>query len=122
VELYGSRVREIVLRPRIHYGDGSVRISASPDLAVKEDGRPKLVKLGIRKERDNPEVIRVLLRVIYEAANRRMSIDPQDIVYFDIANAARMRGSRTDSDLDTTIENGYALLAQMCRSVASPST
>jgi hypothetical protein len=122
METYGSRIREIIPRPRIYYGDGSVRISASPDLAVREDGRLKLVKLGVRKERDNPEVIRVLLRVIYEAANRRMSIDPQDIVYFDIASAARMRGSHNDSDLDTTIENGYTLLAQMCRASASPST
>ena len=49
------------------YTHGAVRISASPDLAVYEDGKLKLVKLGIKKQADNPEVVRIMLRVIYRS-------------------------------------------------------
>jgi hypothetical protein len=104
--VYGQRKRIVVPRPRIYFTFGRVRLSASPDLAVKEDGRLKLVKLGVTKHGDNPEVIRIMLRVIYQAAMTRFEVDPRDVIYFDIANATRIRGSRRDADLALTIDNG----------------
>lgn len=114
MQIYGGRKREVVPRPRIYYGEGRVKVSASPDIAVMENGRLRLVKLGVRKQKDNPEVIRVMLRVIYRAAHPKLRIDPHDVVYFDIESAARIRGSHSDSDLNIPIENGYALLTKMC--------
>jgi hypothetical protein len=73
----------------------------------------KLVKLGIKKDGDNPEVIRIMLRVIYQAAATRFQIEPRDVVYFNVANAVRMRGSDQDADLATTIDNGCDTLAGM---------
>jgi hypothetical protein len=104
--VYGHRKRIVVPRPRIYFTFGRVRLSASPDLAVKEDGRLKLVKLGVTKHGDNPEVIRIMLRVIYQAAMTRFEVDPRDVIYFDIANASRIRGSRHGADLALTIDNG----------------
>lgn len=114
MDVYGNRKRKVVARPRIYYSFGRVRLSASPDLAVEEGGKLKLVKLGVTKQGDNPEVIRILLRVMYQAAASRFQIEPQDIVYFDIAKAARIRGGHEDADLATTIDNGCDSLAQMC--------
>jgi hypothetical protein len=114
MELYGNRKRKIVPRPRIYYNSGRVRLSASPDLAIEENGKIKLVKLGITKRGDNPEVVRIMLRVIYQAATTRFQIEPRDVVYFDVANAARMHGSDQDGDLATTIDNGCDTLAGMC--------
>jgi len=114
IEIYGNRKRKIVPRPRIYYSNGSVRLSASPDLAIEENGKMKLVKLGITKHGDNPEVVRIMLRVIYQAATTRFQIEPRDVVYFDVANAARMHGSDEDADLATTIDNGCETLAGMC--------
>src|SRR5450432_2895364 len=85
MEIYGRRKRKIVPRPRIYYTHGSVRLSASPDLAVEEDGRLKLVKLGITKKGDNPELVRIMLRVMYLAANADHREQPNDVVYFDVA-------------------------------------
>lgn len=114
IQIYGHRRRKVVPRPRIYFGNGRVRLSASPDLAVEEDGRLKLVKLGIRKKGDNPEVVRIMLRVIYQAALTRFKVEPHDVVYFDVLNAARVRGSHRDADLATTIDNGCDTLAGMC--------
>jgi hypothetical protein len=71
------------------------------------------VKLGVTKDGDNPEVIRIMLRVIYQAASIQYQVEPRDVVYFDIANAARLRGSREDSDLASTIDNGCDTLADI---------
>jgi hypothetical protein len=113
MDIYGQRKRITVPRPRIYYTHGSVRLSASPDIAIQEDGRLKLVKLGVTKDGDNPEVIRIMLRVIYQAASIQYQVEPRDVVYFDIANAARLRGSREDSDLASTIDNGCDTLADI---------
>ena len=113
MDIYGRRKRKIVPRPRIYYKHRNVRLSASPDLAVEEDGRLKLVKLGITKEGDNPELVRIMLRVMYQAANAEYEVQPHDVVYFDVTNAVRRRGSTEDSDLATTIENGCETLAGM---------
>lgn len=113
MDIYGHRKRKIVPRPRIYYTHGNVRLSASPDLAVEEDGRLKLVKLGITKGGDNPEVVRIMLRVMYQAANAEYRVQPHDVVYFDVGNAVRRRSSNDDSDLATTIDNGCDTLAGM---------
>jgi hypothetical protein len=113
MEIYGHRKRAIVPRPRIYYTHGTIRVSASPDLAVQEDGKLKLVKLGVTKDGDNPEVVRIMLRVMYQAANAEYQIQPHDVVYFDVANAAPIRSSRADADLATTIDNGCDTLAGM---------
>ena len=61
INVYGHRKRTTVPRPRIYYTHGFVRLSASPDIALQEDGRLKLVKLGVTKDGDNPEVVRIML-------------------------------------------------------------
>lgn len=113
IDVYGDRKRKIAPRPRIYYAYGRVRLSASPDLAIEEGKKLKLVKLGVRKDGDNPEVIRIMLRVIFQAARQRFQIEPRDVIYFDIANSARIRGSERDIDLATIIDNGCDALAEM---------
>lgn len=113
MDIYGHRKRKIVPRPRIYYTHGNVRLSASPDLAVQEDGRLKLVKLGTTKKGASPELVRIMLRVMYQAASAEYEVQPHDVVYFDVTNAVRMRSSVEDSDLAVTIDNGCDTLAGM---------
>ena len=114
MEIYGRRRRRIVARPRIYYGIGRVQLSASPDLAIQENGKLRLVKLGVTKGGDNPEIVRIMLRVMFQAARTRFQIEPRDVVYFDVSNALRIHGSDGDTDLITTIDNGCDALASMC--------
>ena len=114
MDVYGRRKRKVVPRPRIYYSSGKVRLSASPDLAIEENGKIKLVKLGVTKDGASPDLVRIMLRVIYQAAAPTFHIEPQDVLYFDIANSARIHGSHDDSHLATTIDNGCEALAGMC--------
>jgi hypothetical protein len=114
IDVYGSRKRKVVPRPRVYYQHSSVRISGSPDLAIEESGKLRLVKLGITKGGDNLDTVRIMLRVMYQAAATKLAVEPWDIVYFDVANAARIHGDREDSYFATIIDNGCETLASMC--------
>jgi hypothetical protein len=72
------------------------------------------LKLGVRKEAENPEVIRIMLRVIYQAASGRIDgIQPEDISFFDIAKKQTLHGSKKDAPLARTIDVGCQSLQQM---------
>ena len=72
-----------------------------------------MVKLGTTKKGASPELVRIMLRVMYQAAIAEYEVQPHDVVYFDVTNALRMRGSVEDSDLAITIDNGCDTLAGM---------
>jgi hypothetical protein len=82
-------------------------------MAIEEDGRVKLVKLGVTKKGDRPETVRLLLRILYQAAVTRFEIDPHDVVYFDVVNGARIRGTSEDADLAVTIDNACESMESM---------
>lgn len=119
MEIFGERKWKIVSCPRIYHSSNSVRISATPDLAIIEGKRLRLVKLGVRKESEDPEVIRLMLRVIYQAASGKVEISPQDVLFFDVAKRETLRGSRDDAPLARTIEMGCERLYQMVHSWAA---
>lgn len=119
MEVYGARKWKIVPCPRIYHASSSVRISATPDLAILEGKRLRLVKLGVRKQSEAPEVVRLMLRVMFQAASGKMEISPRDIVFFDISKREVLRGSREDAVLARTIEMGCDRLQQMVRSWAA---
>lgn len=119
MEMYGARRWKIVSCPRIYHSSGSVRISATPDLAILQGKRLRLVKLGVRKQSEDPEVIRIMLRVIYQAASGKMEISPQDVLFFDVSKRETLRGDTSDAALEQTIEMGCDKLHQMVLSWAA---
>ncbi|MGB6193195.1 MAG: hypothetical protein WBF42_12060, partial [Terracidiphilus sp.] len=119
METYGERRWKIIACPRIYHSSNSVRISATLDLTIIEGKRRLLVKLGVRKASEHPEIIRLTLRVIYQAAVEKLQITPEDVFFFDISKREILRGSRGDADLARTIEMGCARLYQMVHSWAA---
>lgn len=113
MRLFSDRTWRITPCPRIHYSSSSVRISATPDLAVRDGKRIRLIKLGVRKEKEIEDVVRVMLRVIYQACAGRIEIVPVDIVHFDISTGEVIRGTRADSRLAPTIEGGCTDLQKL---------
>lgn len=113
MKLFADRTWRITPCPRIHYSSKSVRISATPDLAVRDGKRIRLIKIGVRKEKEIQDVIRVMLRVIYQACEGQIEIAPADIVHFDISTGEVIRGTRADSRLAPTIEGGCTALQKL---------
>ena len=117
VELYmksfAGKLWKVVGCPKIHYSSSEVRISGTPDLAIKDDNRMRLVKLGVRKEKEPKEMVHVMLRVIYQAAKAKLAIATHDITYFDVSNGDVISGEPTDSYLAQSIDNGCRTLREM---------
>jgi hypothetical protein len=90
-----------------------VRISATPDLTIQDGERTRLIKLGVRKEKEIEETIRLMLRVVYQAAQTKMEIAPRDITYFDVATGEAITGDHSDKRLAQSIERGCTILHQM---------
>lgn len=113
MKIFSHKKWKVVSCPRIHYSSNEVKISGTPDLAVKEGKRLRLIKLGVRKEKETTEMIRLMLRVIYQAANVKLPIEPEDITYFDVRTGKAISGKPSDSDLAITIDNGCADIQSM---------
>jgi hypothetical protein len=117
VELYmksfSGKLWKVVGCPKIHFSSSDVRISGTPDLAIKDGGRMRLVKLGVRKEKEPKEMVRIMLRVIYQAAKAKLAIATRDVTYFDVKTGAVIPGEPTDSYLAKSIENGCIILRQL---------
>jgi hypothetical protein len=110
MKLFANRTWTIIPCPRIHYSSHSVRISATPDLAVSDGGRIRLIKLGVRKEKEIEDVVRVMLRVTYQACEGQIEIGPENIAYFDVSTGEVIKGTQEDRRLARTIEGGCAEL------------
>jgi hypothetical protein len=119
MRVFADRKWKVVRCPRIYYSCFDVRISGIPDLAVQDEERLRLVKLGVRKEKESEEVVRLMLRVIYQAAATKLKINPQDITYFDVSNGEAITGERSDPRLEGTIDNGCRTLRQMIEGKAA---
>lgn len=115
MDLYGDLKRQIIARPRIAFRTDEVRVSASPDMAIIENGKTVLVKLGPNKKSLDPDAVRLVLRLIFQAAREKFPITPQDIVYLDIKNSASILGDGEDAHLASTIDSACHVLASMCR-------
>ena len=119
VELYmkafANRTWKVTRCPRIHYTSSEVRISGTPDLAIQDSKRLRLVKLGVRKEKETPDMVRIMLRVIYQAAKKKITLDARDVTYFNVRTGEAISGDASDRRLASTIDNGCSVLQQMIR-------
>jgi hypothetical protein len=113
MKIFSDRKWKVVSCPRIHYSSSDVRISGTPDLAIEDGKRLRLIKLGVRKEKETSEMIRLMLRVIYQGAKAKLAINPQDITFFDVSTGKALSGKSSDDELAGTIETGCADIQAM---------
>jgi hypothetical protein len=112
---FSTKKWKVVSCPRIHYTSSEVRISGTPDLAVRVADLLRLVKLGVRKKKETTEMVRLMLRVIYQAAMAKLEISARDITYFDVSTGEAISGQPADSHLAYNIDNGCRTLQEMVR-------
>jgi hypothetical protein len=116
---FASRQWKVIKCPKIHYWSNDVRISGTPDLAIQDSDRLRLIKLGVRKEKETTDMVRLMLRVIYQAASAKLKVTPRDITYFDVSTGEAISGEPEDGHLARTIEGGCRVLQQMVRGKAA---
>jgi hypothetical protein len=112
MKAFASRKWKIKGCPRIHYSSNDVRISGTPDIAIQDGERLRLVKLGVRKAKETQDMV----RVIFQAATSKIKISAHDVTYFDVSTGESISGKPSDSDLASVIEGGCKVLQQMIQS------
>ena len=110
---FSGRKWKVIKCPKTHYSSSDVRISGNPDLAVQDSKRLRLVKLGVRKEKETVEMVRLMLRVMYQAAKEKLKVSTRDITYFDVRTGEAISGEPSDRHLAETIDGGCRVLQQM---------
>ena len=110
---FSGRGWKVTKCPRVYYSSGEVRISGTPDLAIQDGDRLRLIKLGVRKEKETQDMVRVMLRVIYQAAKAKLKVTTRDVTYFDVRTGEALSGEPSDNHLANTIEGGCRALEQM---------
>ena len=113
MKVFASRKWKVITCPRIYFSSSDVRISGAPDLAIQDSDRVRLVKLGVRKEKETTAMVRLMLRVIYQAAVTKLKVTTKDITYFDARTGEVISGEPADKHLAKTIDTGCRLLRQM---------
>jgi hypothetical protein len=110
---FSSRKWKVIPCPRIHYSCSDVRISGTPDLAIQDGDRLRLIKLGVRKEKETTDMVRLMLRVIFQAAKAKLKASVEDVTYFDVRTGEAISGTPSDKHLAATIDTGCGVLRQM---------
>jgi hypothetical protein len=110
IERFSDRRWRVTSCPRIYYTSCEIRISGSPDLAISDEGRMRLIKLGVRKKKETAQMVRLMLRVMYQAAGGRIGITTRDVTYFDVRTGEVVSGDPADGGLARSIDDGCQLL------------
>jgi hypothetical protein len=113
MKTFASRKWKVAKCPKTHYSFHDVRISGSPDLAIQDSDRLRLIKIGVRKEKETTDMVRLMLRVIYQAAKTKLKVAAQDITYFDARTGEAISGEPSDMNLAPSIDNGCRILQEM---------
>ncbi len=114
MRIFSGKTWKVTRCPRIYFSSNGILISGKPDLAVQDGDRLRLVKLGVRKKKELEVMVRLMLRVVYQAAfKEKLRVNPQDITFFDVKSGETISGTRADSSFEKRIEEGCRLLQQM---------
>jgi hypothetical protein len=104
-KLFGQRKFEVLPGRRLKLTVGKVKISATPDLVVKESGVLHLIKVGVVKQKLHPDLVPIMLEVILDAAIKaEISIEPANVMYLDLTNENVIRAAKNSTFIRRTVQ------------------
>jgi hypothetical protein len=103
---YFSKNNFVVLNnPKPKYIHSNVEVSASPDLYVDDGGIKKMIKLDFNSSALDLESIKVILKVMHEAAeSKKLDINPKDVIYLDVSRNEQYSGAKLNKQLKKDID------------------
>lgn len=105
LQYFSANRFEVLVPPKLEYSYHSVVVGATPDLFVRDGTNKKLIKLDLGVEPADEEMIKVILQVIFEAAqNTGMNLLPNNVIYLDISRGLQHVGARSRTKLTRDIQ------------------
>jgi hypothetical protein len=120
---FGDRVFEVLSDLRLEVEFSGVRITATPDLYVRESGKHKAIKLEFSKSTPPPDAVKVVTQCLYEAARRGRvpGLSSSSVLYLDIPRGLEHRGARAGSRMLRDIEAACETISQVWDSIQPPA-
>ena len=111
---FGDKIYKILPDISLAVAYGDIRVTAFPDLHVREGTNEKIIKLDFSVERQPDEVARIICQVFFEAANLAgINLPSKNVLFVDVTRGrelkeARVR-SRTLRNIEATCESISAI-------------
>jgi len=104
----------VLKTPRPIYFYEQVEVSATPDLYVEENGTRKLIKLDFNQQKPKDDAVKIMLKVMYEAAaSAQLGVKPKDVVYLDVSRKEQHTGAKLNTSLKKQIDAALATIQDM---------
>jgi hypothetical protein len=104
----------VLTTPKPIYQFGEVKVSATPDLCVEENGAKKLIKLDFNQQKPKAGSIEIILKVMYEAAfTGQLGVRPRDVVYLDVSRQEHYNGAKLNEKLKKDVDAALATIQDM---------
>ncbi len=119
---FASRSYEILDELRLELEFSGVRITATPDLHVRENHKQRVIKLEFSKKPLTPETIRIITQCLYEAARRGRvpDLSSSSVLYLDVPRGVEHRGARAGSRTLRDIEAACETISEIWDSIQPP--
>jgi hypothetical protein len=92
---FGHRPFEVIGEVPMTFEHANVRVTAGPDLFVRERGKVKAIKFDFSSGASSPEVVKVVSQCMYEAARGHIpGLSSTSILYLDVSRGLEHRGAR----------------------------
>jgi len=103
---YFSKNNFIVLEnPKPKYTHGGVEVTTSPDLFVDDKGVKKMIKLDFNSTPLDLESIKIILKVMHEAAAaKNLDVEPKNVIYLDVSRNEQHAGAKLNKQLKKDID------------------
>ncbi len=95
---FGHRNFGVLDIVRLGFEIDDVRVTATPDLFVVDQGRRTIVKLDFGVQEPKPETVAIITQTLFEAARSAgLRVAAKDVRYFDVRRGREYRGARLGS-------------------------
>jgi hypothetical protein len=102
---FGDRKVEVLDELKFKLDIGDVRITAVPDLHIREKHKIKLVKLRFGSEVPDPRLVKIISQVLFQAAvDAGFHVSAKNIEFVDVPRGLIRTGARAGARLQRDIE------------------
>ena len=120
--IYGRRNFEILNNHRLSFLTQKLRVTASPDLWVQENGNEVLLKIGAARHRDPDEFVELLLHLIRKAAIASgYKVRAKNVVYLDISSGEERIARKPLTFYNKALDWAASEIAQEWDGLAAPA-
>ncbi|SRR5229473_444543 len=111
---FGGEIYELLPEPSLVFVCGIVRVTAYPDLHVRQGGQEKLLKFEFASDKPDVKTIRIVAQGMFAAAEATgLGLKPSAVQVIDVPRGERYEAAKLGSRLAREIEAACATISDI---------